>query len=156
MPEVTEHGLRIDLSQIAQPTVGVITDLPMADTPAEADAMAGYHVLLDDNAREIKRAVNVHRFVKIALYRTESPPTEQVQRRLVLWVVLCIAAPRKMREVLTDPDLATKHDDLLRFFPQVSVKLDSEGAPDQLPLSDLPLLIAAANLIQFVGPPGRG
>ena len=31
--------------------------------------MAVYQALLDDNPREIKRAINVHRFVKIALYR---------------------------------------------------------------------------------------
>src|SRR6185503_15664365 len=39
-----KQGLEIDMTQVAPPTVGDFTDLPMADTPAEADAMARYHV----------------------------------------------------------------------------------------------------------------
>jgi hypothetical protein len=148
-----KQGLEIDMTQVAPPTVGDFTDLPMADTPAEADAMARYHVLLDDNAREIKRAVNVHRFVKIALYRTESPPSVEVQRRLVLWVVLCLAEPNAVSALLRRDDFAPENDDLLSFIPEPFQRRGMTGIPDQLPPSDLPLLVGAANLIQLVGPP---
>jgi hypothetical protein len=115
--------------------------------------MARYHVLLDDNAREIKRAVNVHRFVKIALYRTESPPSEQIQRRLVLWVVLCLAEPSAVSALLRRDDFAAENDDLLSLIPEPFQRRGLTGIPDQLPPSDLPLLVGAANLIQLVGSP---
>ena len=149
------QGLAIDMTQVAPPTVGDFTDLPMADTLAEADAMARYHVLLDDNAREIKRAVNVHRFVKIALYRTESPPSEEIQRRLVLWVVLCLAEPKTVSALLRRDDLDALREDLLILIPEPFQRRDMTDIPDRLPSADLPLLVAAANLIQLVGPPGR-
>jgi hypothetical protein len=149
-----KQGLAIDMTLVAPPTVGDFTDLPMADTPAEADAMARYHVLLDDNAREIKRAVNVHRFVKIAMYRSESPPSEEIQRRLVLWVLLCLAEPQSVSALLRRDDLDAGHVDLLSFIPEPFERRGMD-VPDRLPGSDLPLLVAAANLIHLVGSPGR-
>ncbi|WP_448628484.1 P-loop NTPase fold protein [Geodermatophilus sp. URMC 64] len=147
-----KQGLEIDMSHVAPPTLGEFVDVPMADTLAEADAMALYHRLLDDNAREIKRAVNVHRFVKIALYRTESPPSEEIQRRLVLWVVLCLADPKAVGALLRRDDVATLDGDLLDALREPFAQRGIEAVPDRLPASDLPLFIAAANLIQLVGP----
>ena len=151
--EVIQHGLAIDLTQVQPVSLGDFTDLPMADTPAEADAMATYQRLLDDNPREIKRAINVHRFVKIALYRKESTPSVDVQRRLVLWVVLCLKSPNEVSNLLHQEDLESTAEDLLAREPSPFRGLGS--ADDQLPLTDLPLLVAAANLIQLVGAPGR-
>ena len=156
------RGLEIDLSQVAQIS-GTTTDLPLADTPAESDAMATYQVLLDDNPRGIKRAVNVHRFVKIALYRSENPPSPEVQRRLVLWVVLCLTDPVSVAALLRRTDLENSPDDLLELLRanppekgRVAAWMDVVLAEhDELPLADLPLLVDAANLIQLVGAPGR-
>jgi hypothetical protein len=150
-----KQGLAIDMTRVAPPTVGDVTDLPMADTPAEADAMARYHVLLDDNPREIKRAVNVHRFVKIALYRTESPPSEEIQRRLVLWVVLCLTEPNTVSALLSRGDLAPGLEDLLSLIPEPFQRRGMTDVRDRLTLSDLPLLRDAANLIQQVVLPSR-
>lgn len=155
------RGLEIDLSQV-QPFSGTTTDLPMADTQHEADAMATYQVLLDDNPREIKRAVNVHRFVKIALYRADNPPSPEVQRRLVLWVVLCLTDPSAVRSLLRREDHESSADDLLKLLRSTSSPgqtpawMSEVSAQDRLPLTDLPLLKEAANLIQLVGAPGRG
>ena len=96
----------------------------------------------------------MHRFVKIALYRSESPPSENLQRRLVLWVILCLTAPDAVSRLLHRSDLDAHHENLLEVAGlRLSERI--EEVPDLLPLTDLPLLVAAANLIQLVGAPGR-
>jgi hypothetical protein len=155
----TYAGLEVDLSQLVPPDVEAPPDeidaASVTDTAAEADAMARYHALMDDNAREIKRAINVHRFVKLYLHRSRSAPSEETQRRLVLWVTLCLAEPEAARALLTNV-LGQYQDspDLLPPIHDVFARHGIVDVPDRLPTSDLPLLIDAANLIQLVGPPG--
>ncbi len=59
------------------------------DTADELIAFAGLKEFIDENPREIKRLVNVHRLIKILVQRSADPPTPARQRKLVVWLVFC-------------------------------------------------------------------
>src|SRR5262249_53552466 len=64
-------------------------------------AFLGFLPDLSDNPREIKRLVNMHRFVKIVLQGQGRPaPTDEDQRKLVKWLIFCDRWPDLMDKVL--------------------------------------------------------
>ena len=72
----------------------------MEDTKDELEALHAAQELLRDNPRELKRLVNVHRLVKILLQRPDAPPTPELQRKLVAWLVFCAAQPGQVDDLL--------------------------------------------------------
>jgi hypothetical protein len=60
-----------------------------------------------DNPRDVKRLVNVHRFVKIALQGQGRSVPEEIQRKLVKWLIFCDQWPDLVNDVL---GYASKHD----------------------------------------------
>ena len=87
-----------DPSAIVPPRVLVLREVQ--DTKEELEALHGARELLNDNPRELKRLVNVHRLVKILLQRPEAPPTPEQQRELVAWLVYCAAKPTEVDDLL--------------------------------------------------------
>jgi hypothetical protein len=90
--EVTEEDAAVLSFPVAPgavlpPRVQVFTEVE--DTPAELDTFRKLTEFLSDNPREMKRLLNIHRFVKILLQRPESPPDEPMQRKLVAWLIFC-------------------------------------------------------------------
>ena len=83
---------------IVAPRVLVLREVQ--DTKEELEALHAARELLNDNPRELKRLVNVHRLVKILLQRPEAPPTPELQRELVAWLVFCAAKPAEVKELL--------------------------------------------------------
>jgi hypothetical protein len=73
---------------------------PVADTPIELQAFFDFQPYLKDNPRELKRLVNVHRFVKIVLQQEGRPPSPEIQRKLVKWLVFCDRWPDLVDDVL--------------------------------------------------------
>lgn len=73
---------------------------PVPDTGTELRAFLEFQARLDDNPRELKRLVNVHRFVKIVLARQGRPATEDMQRKLVMWLMFCARWPDLYPDVL--------------------------------------------------------
>lgn len=81
-------GFRIADYAVFPPRVQVFTEVE--DTPAELDTFHRLGDFLPDNPREMKRLLNVHRFVKIlVLQRPETTLDEAEQRKLVAWLVFC-------------------------------------------------------------------
>jgi hypothetical protein len=74
---------------------------PVQDTPSELAAFLDFLPYLSDNPREVKRLVNIHRFVKIILQGQGRPvPEEETQRKLVKWLILCDRWPDLVDEAL--------------------------------------------------------
>jgi KAP family P-loop domain len=73
---------------------------PVMDTPIELQAFLDLLPYLGDNPREVKRLVNIHRFVKIVLQREGRPATTEIQRKLVKWLVFCDRWPDLVDDVL--------------------------------------------------------
>jgi hypothetical protein len=87
-----------DPAAIVPPRVLILREVQ--DTKEELEALHAARELLNDNPRELKRLVNVHRLVKILLQRPEAPPTPELQRELVSWLVFCAAKPSEVDDLL--------------------------------------------------------
>jgi hypothetical protein len=90
--------------------------LELEDTRVELDAFTELQDAIEDNPRELKRLVNVHRFVKVVL----QPPGVAVeaagQRQLVRWLVLCARWPELVDDVIDHAEKNTQEDDCLRAY----------------------------------------
>lgn len=57
---------------------------------------------MEDNPREIKRLVNVHRLVKIILQREGITWPAERQRKLVKWLIFCARWPELIDDLLAE------------------------------------------------------
>jgi hypothetical protein len=86
------------------------------DTAYELQAFRDYNDHLDDNPREIKRLINVHRLIKILL-RQKWPNTVWLgerQRKLVKWLIFCERWPHLVDDILAQ----TKKPEFVGPLPQ--------------------------------------
>ena len=88
----------VDLNAVSFPRV--VTGREVEDTPEELKAFRALKDFISNNPRELKRVLNTHRFVKILLQRAETPPTEEFQRKLVVWLIFCAEWPSLVSKVL--------------------------------------------------------
>jgi hypothetical protein len=72
------------------------------DTAEELAAFGDYQEFLEDNPREIKRLVNVHRLVKIILQREGIAWPAERQRKLVKWLIFCARWPELIDDLLAE------------------------------------------------------
>jgi KAP family P-loop domain len=87
-----------DPAAVVPPRVRVLREVE--DTADELAALNAFREFLQDNPRELKRLVNVHRLVKILLLRPDAPPTVAQQRKLMAWLVFCARWPGLVDDVL--------------------------------------------------------
>lgn len=73
---------------------------PVEDTPDELMAYQDYREFLEDNPREIKRLVNIHRLVKILVQRRDTSWPAERQRKLIKWLIFCTRWPDLIDDVL--------------------------------------------------------
>jgi len=106
----SEEELEWNRGALLQPHVRMREQL-VEDTATELRAYFDYQAYLADNPRELKRLVNVHRFVKIVLQQEGRPPSPELQRKLVKWLVFCARWPDLVDDVLAQArDYPTKRD----------------------------------------------
>jgi KAP family P-loop domain len=99
--EAAEGGpLRLDWNRDALLSPVVQLTRPIVDTPTELRAFLDFQRYLADNPRELKRLVNLHRFVKIVLQQEGRPVAEDIQRKLVKWLVFCALWPDLIDDAL--------------------------------------------------------
>ncbi len=98
--EEMEETLHYDLSVLRELSIQELE--PVEDTVAELAAYGDYQKFLDDNPREVKRLVNVHRLVKILLQMRHANVVwpEHQQRKLVKWLIFCARWPHLIDDVL--------------------------------------------------------
>jgi len=86
------------------------------DTGDELAAFGDYESCLDDNPREIKRAINIHRLMKFMMQQHGLPEggwTKQRQRQLVRWVVFCTCWPELVGFALELAERRDSREDVL-------------------------------------------
>lgn len=99
------------------------------DTPNELAAFRAYQNCLDDNPREIKRAVNVHRLMKLLMQRHGIPSdgwTTQRQRQLVRWVLFCTCWPELVGHALELAERRESEEDVLDSCREAHASLIEE------------------------------
>lgn len=75
------------------------------DTVDELQTFVDYSDFLDDNPREIKRLINIHRLIKILLQKRDTSWPGERQRKLVKWLIFCDTWPDLVDDVLDDKKL---------------------------------------------------
>jgi hypothetical protein len=99
--EVAADGaLPFDLTGVQKPIRQELAEVE--DTAEELAAFGDYQKFLEDNPREIKRLVNVHRLVKIILQREGITWPADRQRKLVKWLIFCARWPELIDDLLTE------------------------------------------------------
>ena len=98
--EEAEELLPYDMSQLRELQVQELE--PAEDTGVELQAYRDFGAYLDDNPRELKRLINVHRLVKILiqLSRPNMIWSQPMQRKLVKWLIFCSLWPELIDDVL--------------------------------------------------------
>jgi hypothetical protein len=97
-PGGTPTVLDVALDAVSSPRVVTVSEVE--DTSEELLTFRALKAFTSDNPRELKRILNTHRFIKILLQRPETPPTEELQRKLVVWLIFCAEWPSLVKEVL--------------------------------------------------------
>ena len=67
-------------------------EVEVEDTAVELETFRAYRTFIEDNPRETKRLVNIHRLIKIILqlkYPDEVPWKKERQTNLVRWLIFC-------------------------------------------------------------------
>lgn len=106
-----------DDTQIEKQQVDIREEL-VEDTPYELAAFYDYQECLEDNPREIKRAINVHRLMKFMIQKHGVKIggwTEQRQRQLVRWVLFCICWPELVVYALSEAEKKQADGDVLKL-----------------------------------------
>ena len=98
--EEPEETLPYDMTQLRELRVQELE--PSEDTAAELMAYKDFSYFLEDNPRELKRLINVHRLVKILiqLSRPGMVWSQTMQRKLVKWLIFCARWPELIDDVL--------------------------------------------------------
>ena len=78
----------------------VVTVSEVEDTPGELQTFRALKDFTSNNPRELKRILNTHRFIKILLQRPETPPSKELQRELVVWLIFCAEWPSLVDKIL--------------------------------------------------------
>ncbi|MDZ7344754.1 MAG: KAP family NTPase [candidate division KSB1 bacterium] len=113
--EAVDGAWPFDLALVQKPVSQLMKEVE--DTAEELAAFRDYQAFLEDNPREMKRLVNVHRLVKILLQRPEMAWPPLRQRKLVKWVIFCSNWSELIDDVFaqarTTPDAVNCLDKLL-------------------------------------------
>ena len=115
------HSFKYDANELQDVVVHTIKDVE--DTADELEAFIKHDEYIADNAREVKRLVNVHRLVKILLQRAGVIWTPEQQRKLIKWLVFCTKWPDLIGEMFRiaegKPDASNC---FLELYKQLSLK----------------------------------
>ncbi len=141
---------RWDQRALRDPEVAPPT--PVQDTPFELEAFLDFLPYLRDNPREVKRLVNIHRFVKIILQGQGRPVPEEAQRKLVKWLIFCDRWPDLVDDALNyardNPGSLSPIADFGKAGAVTEKFADNAGPEDILTADDLaphgPLALAAS------------
>lgn len=101
MTGVSDGTLHYDLSQVLKIVPSQLKEAE--DTADELEAFEDYSDFLDDNPREIKRRINIHRLIKILLQKQGTSWSSERQRKLVKWLMFCDTWPHLVDDILDQP-----------------------------------------------------
>ncbi len=91
-------GLAYNLENVLR-IVPIVTK-EAEDTADELQAFRDYSDFLNDNPREIKRLINIHRLIKILVQQPNTSWSGERQRKLVKWLIFCDRWPHLVDDAL--------------------------------------------------------
>jgi hypothetical protein len=105
--------LPYDLSQLLKIVPVQIKEAE--DTSYELQAFSDYCDFIDDNPREMKRLINIHRLIKILVQKPDTPLDTDRQRKLAKWLIFCDTWPHLVGNILEATRSSTSENCLLEL-----------------------------------------
>lgn len=104
-------------------------DIATRDTRSEIQAFLDYGHCIENNPREIKRIINIHRLMKLLLQSRGTPDggwTEKRQIQLVRWVLFCVGWHNYASDLMNDRLHISTDEDVI----DIIIKQPSANATD--------------------------
>lgn len=131
MEPVADGSFRFDFNLLEKPIPSQLEEVE--DTADELLAFRDYQTFLEDNPREIKRIVNVHRLVKILLQQPDTQWPAERQRKLVKWLIFCANWPDLIGKLLAEVKEGPPRQNCLEdFIETLDIPGDDAQAFDRL------------------------
>jgi KAP family P-loop domain len=128
-PPTTDDTLPISFAYLRQPL-----SREVQDTDVELSTFQDHLRFLEDNPREVKRLINLHRLVKIFLAEKQQLlRRDEEQRSLVRWLIFCARWPDLVNVCLA---VAEEEPDSSNILESLMRKLIPEQAQAQVALWD--------------------
>ncbi len=108
-----DGGLPYNLSQLLK--IVPVQIMEAEDTSYELQAFNDYCDFIDDNPREMKRLINIHRLIKILVQQPDTPLDEGRQKKLVKWLIFCDTWPHLVGNILEATRTSIADDCLLEL-----------------------------------------
>ncbi|MCP5108134.1 MAG: hypothetical protein GY950_32400, partial [bacterium] len=91
--------LFFNLTHAHKPVTYAVTEVE--DTADELEAFNAYRYYLQDNPRELKRLVNIHRLVKILIHQDRELSWDaEKQQKFVKWTIFCSRWPKLVKKAI--------------------------------------------------------
>ena len=141
--------LPYDLSQLLK--IVPVQVKEAEDTPDELQAFTDYCDFIDDNPREIKRLINIHRLIKILVQKPNAPLNPDRQKKLAKWLIFCDKWPHLVGNVLDNPNDQPSGHTLLEL-----VRLLDDEKKETSSTSEGPSVEGVTEFAEYVRPMKRG
>lgn len=127
-------ALPYDLSQLLKIVPVQIKEAE--DTSYELQAFSDYCDFIDDNPREMKRLINIHRLIKILVQKPNTPLDTDRQKKLVKWLIFCDMWPHLVGNILEQTRNSTSQNCLLDMAKSLSAARNEPKSTASVPASD--------------------
>jgi hypothetical protein len=121
------------------------------DTADELQAFTEYSEFIDDNPREIKRLINIHRLLKILLQQPNTSWSTERQKKLVKWLIFCDMWPHLVGNITDAPTNNASDNCLLDLANSLEGELKNPTSTTAVPQFD-----RLAEFAKFVPKMDRG
>lgn len=130
----TDGSLTFDMGSLL--TIVPVQLKEAEDTADELQAFQDYSDFLEDNPREIKRLINIHRLIKILLQKQNTSWSSERQRKLVKWLIFCDRWPHLVDDVLLLKKDKPSSDYLLQLAKDLTHLKEQPQSSDPVPSFD--------------------
>jgi hypothetical protein len=144
----SQGALPYDLTQILKIVPLQIKEAE--DTSHELEAFSDYCDFIDDNPREMKRLINIHRLIKILVQNPNIPLNTDRQKKLVKWLIFCDTWPHLVGNVLDEARKTASQNCLL----DLATSLENAAAEPKSTQS-VPAFDGLKNFAEYVRPIDR-
>ncbi|HEX9629767.1 MAG TPA: P-loop NTPase fold protein [Pyrinomonadaceae bacterium] len=129
------HGaLPYNLSQLLK--IVPVQIMEAEDTSYELQAFSDYCDFIDDNPREMKRLINIHRLIKILVQKPDTPLDEGRQKKLVKWLIFCDTWPHLVGNIIELTKSSTSENCLLELARSFAKAEKDPRSTDPVPSYD--------------------
>jgi hypothetical protein len=131
IPTTAVGELSYDLSQLLK--IVPVQVKETEDTSHELQTFSDYCDFIDDNPREMKRLINIHRLIKILVQNPNTSLETDRQKKLVKWLIFCDTWPQLVGHILNGPGKTGSQNCLLDLAKSLQEKVGNPTSTEPVP-----------------------